>query len=107
MLSSIRSEPTLSRLAGMGWVSPDRRFIDSSIHLRSAYLMDMGFAVSCKLPGRTSRAIWASPPSPPHQRVISPLLPGRRQFTQNVVGRLLEGCSRDILIRAILSSQFD
>jgi hypothetical protein len=30
MLSSIRSEPTLSRLAGMGWVSPDRRFIDSS-----------------------------------------------------------------------------
>jgi hypothetical protein len=35
------------------------------------------------------------------------LLPCRRQFTQNVAFRLLEGCSRDILIRADLSSQFD
>ena len=37
MLSSIRSEPTLSRLAGMGWVSPDRRFIPSGWRQSGSY----------------------------------------------------------------------
>ena len=44
MLSSIRSEPTLSRLAGMGWVSPDRRFIPSGWRQSGSYSV-----MSCQL----------------------------------------------------------